>query len=402
MLFSSLLCCLGSLRPTPSFAAHWFFSPSLDLLEEYNSNVLFTDSERLHDFITRVRPRLQGNRETEDSRMLLEAVINGEKYAVHPGFDTIEGSANGSFTQLWSERMQTRIGALVAHDETLETELERAGLIEKRVTRYRSRLDLGASYALSERWSLGGSVGVQQNLYPDGGNPDLTQLSATLGPTWQWNERNTLGLTLGYAYASYDIAVIDRTMSATLNWERRLAETRVFRLEGGYRATALGREVFTVFPVLKPDGTIRFRRVKDVEHLTDSGFIFSIGLDQLWSERLKTTLSAGREHYNAAGGSAADRNYVRTATSFQVAEKTVLTGDLGYDLSTFAGSGGKEEHLLRAAPVLTHRLTEHTSLRLGASYEYSLEDRQPDAGSRSRVRVWAGITMDWPRLWSNR
>lgn len=389
------------MQPMPSLAAHWFISPSLELTEEYNSNVLFSDTDRLDDFITRVRPRLQGNRETEVSRMVFDTVINGEKYAINPDFDTIEGNASGSWTQLWSERFQTRLGGLFAHDETLETELERAGLIENRVTRIRAGANLGVSYALSERWSLGSSVGLQKNQYPDGGNPDLTQLYASLSPAWQWNERNTLGATLGYAYASYDAGIIDRTMSATLNWERRLAETRVFRLEGGYRYTALGREVFTFFPILKPDGTVRFRRVKDVEHITDSGFIFSVGVDQLWSERLKTTLAAGREHYNAADGSSADRNYMRTVTTFQLAEKTTLSGELGYDLSTFAGSGGKDEHLLRAAPVLAHRLTEHTSLRLGASYDYSVEDQQPDAINRNRVRVWAGITMDWPRLWSN-
>ncbi|MHC1743877.1 MAG: hypothetical protein AB9873_12705 [Syntrophobacteraceae bacterium] len=338
---------------------------------------------------------------TETSQTQFNAVLQGEKYWLNPAFDTIEGNIDGFWKQTWAERFQSQVGALFAHDETLETELDRAGLVENRVERYRAGINLGGSYLLSERWSLGGSAGVQNNIYPGGENPDLMSLFASLNPTWQWNERNTLGASFGYSYASYDDGIIDRTASATLNWERRLAETRKLRVEAGYRYTTLGREVFSFRPFLRPNGTIGFLRIKDGERQTDSGFIFSVALDQAWSDRFKTTFSAGREHYNAADGSSTDRNYIRTISSYDLTERASLRGELGYDLSSVIGGAEEDEHLLRVAPVLSYRLTEHTSLRFGGSYEYVLEDQTNDSISRSRAKVWVGLTFDWPRLWAS-
>ncbi len=386
---------------TPARSANWLITPDVDIAEEYNSNVLYSRKEKIDDFITSFRPRLRGERRSEVSRAGLDIVLSGEKYLMNPELDAIDADCQAALERKWSERLQTMFSAGFAHDQTLETELEAAGLASARSDRFRYSAGSSADYALSERWFVSGSFGFRFDHYPDDVNPDLQSLFASFGPGWKMNEKNTINGSIAVSQADYETETLDRTVSASLAWLRNLSETQSFQLSAGWRYSIIDIQQIIPRLFIRPDGTIGIRTVTIEEEATDSGLIFSLSLNKAWTDRLSTSLSSGREHYNRVDGSSVERNYIRTSTSFRLSERTTLSGDLGYDLSTAIGETDEETHYIRASNLLSYRLTPRATLRLGCSYEHSLEDEPTDSFNRSRFKSWLSFTYNWPDLWTS-
>jgi hypothetical protein len=393
--------CLASflLQGSPSRAAEWTVTPSISITEEYDSNVLFDRLNSFDDFVTRVTPRLQGRRDTETSRFGFNAALFGEKYVLNPELDTINGNAQGSWTRTWSPRFQTSLNALFARDQTLDTQLYETGVLTFRQDRYRYAADGAAVFALTERWSLGGSLAGQYNQYPDGPSPDLFVLQGTMTPIWQITEWDAGGIVLAFSRADYENHTLDQTVSGSLSWERKLSETNRLSLQAGYRYTMLDQEIPFSRLVLRPDGTPVIRIVTQDVSSTDGGFIFSARLDKDWTPRLTTSVSAGREHANTSETTSVDRNYLRTGTQFRFTERMSLRADLGYDYTTELGVEDEITHYFRGAPSLSYQLTPYVSLSVGCSYEYVVEDRRGDSLNRDRVRTWISLSNTWPKLW---
>jgi hypothetical protein len=390
------------LHGSPPRAADWTVTPSLSITGEYNDNLLFSRNNTLHDFITRVSPRFEGRRDAETSRMSFDVALDGEKYALNPDLDTIDGRARVSWLRQWTPRLQTSLNGLLARDQTLNTELEEIGVVSPREERNRVGGDAGAAYALTERWSLGGSLLARYDQYPDGRSPDLAVIQGTINPARQVTERDTAGLVLAASRADYENNTLDRTVSAGISWERKLSETDRFSIQAGYRYTSLDQDVPFLRLVRNPDGTARLGIGLRSEHFTDDGFTFSARLEREWTPRLRTSLAAGRDHTNTSSATSVDRNYVRTTTLFRLTERTTLRAELGYDYTTELGAVEENEHYFRGAPSVSWQVTPHWTLTAGGSYEYSREDnknRPADLQSRDRFRTWISLSTSWPRLW---
>jgi hypothetical protein len=387
------------LQESPSRAAEWTVTPSISITEEYDSNVLFDEADVIDDFITRVTPRVEGRRDTEASRFAFDAALFGEKYALNPELDTVNGNGQASWTRTWSPRFQTSLNTLFARDQTLDAQLDETGVLSFREDRYRYGADGTAIFSLAERWSLGASLAGRYNQYPDGRSPDLLVFQGALNPTWQVTERDTGGVVLAFSHADYENNTLDRTFSGSLSWERKLSETNGFSLTAGYRYTSLDQEVPFARLVLRPDGTPAIRVFTQDVSSTDGGFIFSARLDKDWTPRLRTSLSAGREHTNTSDTTSVDRNYLRTGTQFRLTERMSMRADLGYDYTTELGVEDEETHYFRGAPSLSYQLTPHVSLTVGCSYEYVVEDRRVDSFSRDRLKTWISLSSTWPKLW---
>ncbi|MCU0588412.1 MAG: hypothetical protein MUF52_09670 [Syntrophobacteraceae bacterium] len=379
--------------------AEWYLTPSITLSEEYNSNVLFSRSNKLDDFITRVSPALEGRRDTETSRMGLEMVLNGEKYVLNPELDSIDGSARASWAHSWTPRLETTLNTLVARDQTLDTELEETGVFAARRERNRLGADGAVGWALTERWSLGASFLARHDHYPDGGALDLTALTGGISPSWRITERDTGGLVLSLSRADYENSTLDRTASAGLSWERKLSEANRLSVQAGYRYTFLDQDVLAPILFQGPDGSPGIRVERRSESLTDQGLTFGVRLEKDWGPRTATSLSAGRDHASTADATSVDRTYVRATTRFRLTERTSLRADLGYDLSTELGGIERDTHYIRGAPSLSYQVTPHLSVTLGAAYEHAYEDRPVDSFSRNRLRTWISLSSSWPRLW---
>ena len=69
----------------PSWGADWAVSPRVQILEEHNDNVLFSrEGEELDDWVTHVRPRLEGTYNTERFRLSLDSGLTRTGSRIEP------------------------------------------------------------------------------------------------------------------------------------------------------------------------------------------------------------------------------------------------------------------------------------------------------------------------------
>jgi hypothetical protein len=333
--------------------------------------------------------------------MQFGVLLSGQKYMLNPDLDTIDVSCEGSWVQAWSPRWQTQLTATFAHDETLETELVESGILANRVERFRYGTGANAVYALSERWSLTGGLGARLNQYPGNQNPDLRLFHGSFGPEWKVHEKHTAGLVLGVSDADYENDTTDRTASASLFWKWNFAETGSLRVEGGYRSSQIDyiRLIQRIVP--NPDGTFSIVVDRKEETDTDAGFVFSAALSKSWSDRLSSSLSLGREHYNGTDATSYERSYIRSGLRFRLTERTSARAELGYDLTSQTGTTGQDDHYFRASPSIDYQLTERIRVSLGGAYEHVLEDQDAGSGGRDRFRTWVSFSTEWPRFWAS-
>ena len=386
--------CLSVLSGKVTRAADWSFTPGIEVSEEYNDNVLFTKRDTLEDFITRIKPNMQFLGKTEQTQLQLDSTVISETYYEYGHLDTINTDNKASLDRRWNSKFLTTLTGTFKKDETLETELERAGQWGVREDRYRYGFDLSGTYALSDILSLTVGGGGTFSYYPDGPYPDLDLWQINVNPVWAINLRDSTGLFINYYDADYeDISSTStsiRTIASSLYWRRDLSDTTYFVLGAGYRCTWTRVDPDTGFFVLEP--------VKEGQTEEDDGFIFNFELNNDWTERFSTVVSAGREHYNSVDARGINRNYIRTTLKYRLSETVSGNCQFGYDTTTEDGPAGEDTDYVRVAPYLSWRFTRNLSLKFGGSYEYSQEETKHDDYNRDRFKGWVSISFKYPRL----
>lgn len=391
--------CLSVLSGKVTRAADWSFTPGIEVSEEYNDNVLFTKRDTLEDFITRIKPNMQFLGKTEQTQLQLDSTVIGETYYEYGHLDTINTDNKASLDRRWNPKFLTTLTGTFKKDETLETELERAGQWGVREDRYRYGFDLSGTYALSDILSLTVGGGGTFSYYPDGPYPDLDLWQINVNPAWAINLRDSTGLFINYYDADYEDASSVRTFAGSLYWRRDLSDTTYFVLGTGYRYTWTRYGVQNIRLSIDPDTGFFVLELVEVRQTgEDDGFIFNFELNNDWTERFSTVVSAGREHYNAVDARGINRNYIRTTLKYRLSETVSGNCQFGYDTTTEDGPAGEDTDYVRVAPYLSWRFTRNLSLRFGGSYEYSQEETGSDNYDRNRFKGWIIVSYKYPRL----
>jgi len=394
--------CLTALSGKASRAADWSFTPGIEVSEEYNDNVLFEESVILEDFVTRIKPKMQILGKTEQTQLQLDSTVIGEKYYEYGHLDTINTDNKASLDRRWSPKFLTVLTGTFRKDEILETELERAGLAGVRKDRYRYGFDLSGTYILSDVLSLTMDGGGTFSYYPDGPYPDLDLWQISVNPVWAINLRDSTGLFINYYDADYEDVSTIRTFAGSLYWRRDLGDTAYFVLGAGYRYTWTRYGVQDIWLSIDPDtGSFVLEPAEERQTREDDGFIFNFELNNDWTDRFSTVVSAGREHYDAIDARGINRNYIRTTLKYRLSETVSGNCQLGYDTTTEDGPAGEDTDYVRVAPYLSWRLTRNLSLRFGGSYEYSQYKTDYSDYNMDRFKGWVSISFNYPRLLAN-
>ena len=202
-------------------AADWFVTPQLTVVEEYNSNVLYSQTVKLSDFITYVRPRVTGAYETERFSVSGNAGIGIEKFIDNTDLDTINQNYNLGASYAVLETLRFDASGYFRRDTTLETELVEEGFLATRQDRRSYGGNFGFQYTYSERLSFAGGYtrsyvefpGSQDNLVDYKGNYFY------LSPQYVLSPKITLLMDLSYSMTKYDpetgqtFDIIDRQIS---------------------------------------------------------------------------------------------------------------------------------------------------------------------------------------------
>lgn len=396
-LILSLLC-LSVLSGKVTRAADWSLSPGIEVSEEYNDNVLFRKKDTLEDFITRIKPKIRLLGGTEQTQLRLDSTVIGEKYCRYEDLDTINTDNRMALDRWWSPKFLTTLTGTFSKDDILETELERAGQVGVREDRYRYGMDLSGTYTVSDVLSLTLGGGGTFSHYPDGIYPDMDLWQVSMNPMWAINNRDSAGLFLNYYDADYEDSATIRTCTGSLYWRRDLSDTTYFVLGAGYRYTWSSYDVQNIMLSIDPDtGFPVFVPVKKEQTGEDGGFIFNFELNNDWTDRFSTVVSAGREHYDTVDARSSNRNYIRTTFSYRLSETVSGNCLFGYDTTTYDGPADQDTDYFRVSPFLSWRFARNFSLRFGGSYEYG----QYSDYNTDRFKAWIMVSCEYPRFLAN-
>ncbi len=393
--------------PVKSMAADRTITTSIEVTQEYNDNIFF-DKEKKSDFIIRIKPKVRVSNDTERTQMRFDAALNGEKYLKNPGLDTVQADTQFSVSRAWSPRLSTALRGYFRRDETLETELELAGVPSLRQERLQYGTDLSGTYAITEKWSVKATAATGLTNYPEGLLPDVKYMEGQLDQSWQLTPRTAVGVLGKYSVADYEDApksasvedASNKTLLGNVYWRHQHTENTSLEASVGYRFTWIDRmRTYTRF-VITPVGIFPVL-FTEPQSSTDAGLIFGLSAKTKWSERVSASLSAGREQYNAADATSVERNFIRSALQYQFTDRTWLDFGQGYDYTVEDSPSDQVNHYVRSSLALNYKLTETIAAQIGGSYEFIMTDNNGSDYDRNRFRTWISLSTEWPRLFSN-
>jgi hypothetical protein len=388
---------MHSLGGTMAAAADWSFSPWISLSQMYDSNIRFTDKDQQSDFIATLKPVFSLTGDTELTHFRLDSITTGQIYYDNSNLDALFTDTKASVSKEWTSRLSSNFSARFVRDSTLETQLEEAGLRATRTERDLYDIGAGGKYAVSELLDIEVSGNIGQTFYPDGTFPDAFDWSASATPIWKVTERDKIGLSSSYAFKDYQDSSTIKTLSEVIYWERLFNETTTLRLGGGYRHTEVDFFTFE-FRIVPPN---RLAIVKVPQVSTDSGLLVLADLKKDWSDRLSTTLSAGRDEYNTADVKSFQRNFARLATRYLLSELTTVKCDVRVDFNTELNPGNEETNYVAVTPSIERKITKDLSVSLTGSYERQVTDNVGPETTAERYRGWLSLNYQLPRLWAS-
>ena len=379
-------------------SADWAFSPSISLTQKYDSNLQFTSQNAESDFYTILKPVFTLTGETETTKFKMDTTVRGEKYFKHDELDDILYDTRSTLSHAFSERFNTELTAAFVRDTTLETQLEQAGLATIRAERYLFDSGLKETYALSDRFSLSATEGIQSAIYPSGIHPDSNTWQVGIGPSYLLSPKDTLTFSSTYASADFEDTSTINTFQEVAEWKRALSETTSLRLGAGWRFTSTTFQVLSL--AVTPQGNLAL--VKSDLKTDDNAPVFYGVLEKAWSERFSTTLSAGKEQYNSADAVTYDRTYAGLGLKYSLSDLTKLAFDTRYDHNEESGGANEVTDYIRFLPSIERKLSERFVVRLAGLYEHEDQKISAREFSIERFSTWVELTYLWPRFMSSK
>jgi len=409
-LLALLAAFLVDMVQEPALAADWAVTPGIELKAEYNDNVLFIrDKYAIDDFILRAIPSIHIEANTEKLHFSLHSDLTGEDYVDHSELDALNSSNKAQLIYMWSEKFQTTIDGHFIKDETLEDELETAGLRAWREKRYRYGGDISGQYAISDILSVTMGGGPEFVRYPEDMEylsrsryPDLDSWHLFFDPSLAIDDRDSIGLYINYNYADYEDSSNIKTLSGHLYFRRDLSETAYFILGCGYRYTWTKYNTYKVRLSWDPGtGLPYYALEKDRESSGDGNLIFNAELNNDWTERFSTKASAARIQYNSTDARSVDLTYTRLNLRYKITETLSSNLRLSYDHTNEDGPYSTDTDSVQVAPYLKWSLTPDLALKFGGSYRYSKEDGWYDDYNIERFTGWISLSYSYPRFLAN-
>ena len=388
------------LRAKDACSTDWAFSPSFSASETYDSNINFQFHDKQSDFITSIKPKLLLTGQSDKDRFSLDSTVNGMIYARNSQLDRVETFNNAAWIRQWSERFSTDLGANFTKTTALESQLQEAGLRATLANQYLYNLRAKGTYALTElvSLSLGGNAG--QTWYPEKQFPNSNSAMGNLTLAWKRSDFDTIGLDWLYSYKHYLDTTTDNVQffRPGLYWQHIFSETTSLVVGAGYRFTAISyyQYVFELDP--------QVRIVKKWFTKTSNTYDFWATLKKNWSERLSTSLTAGRDQYSDVSAQTFDHMYVGTQIQYGLSELTTVNCGLRYDYNAEILRGNQRWNYVSLSPSIDRKLTGDLTLRLAGSYQYQLQDYPMANFSQSADRyvAWVGIVWQLPMLWASK
>ena len=363
----------------PSWGSNWAISPHIAIVEEYNDNILYSgEGEELDDWVTYLKPRVQGTYSTEKVRLSLDSGLGIQKYRDNDALDTTDHDHRMALSCLVSKTLSLQAGAYFREDTTLETELTEEGLlVRNREDRRRFGGDLGFIYLFSNRISLSGNWTETYTEYPEDPEDfdDFRSYTLHLAPQYVLGPKTRLFLRMAYTKTEYDRRLNPSISNFNIRPSFRHDFAEHYYISGGAGYSYTERET-------------------DAGDEHSDNFVFDLAFHRDW-QKVSMELVARRDQYSSIDARSVERDRLTLTGTYRLGARfrTSVAASFGRNHVEV----GNDSDYYTATPALTYDLTPNIQLR--ANVDYS-EYRYEDASTSDRDRFTARLLLDlnWPGL----
>ena len=367
---------------SPSWGSDWAVSPRIEIMEEYNDNILFSlEGQELDDWVTYVRPGVEGKYNTEKLRLSLDSSLEIEKYIDYDEYDTTDHNHKIALSSALSKNLGLKAGGYFREDTTQESELAEEGLLVGREDRRKFGGNLGFTYVFSTRFSLSGGWTRRHTEYPD--DPwyyyDRRGDTLDLAPQYVLSPKTKLFLQMAYTKTEYDTQLNDYITNYIVkpSFRHDFAENYYVSGGAGYRYTEHETVIW--------------------DEDTD-GFVFDLSFHRNW-KKASMTLLAGRDQYSSIDRRSVERDRFTLRGTYRLGAR--LRTSVAATFRRNRVERGEDYDYYTISPSVSYVLTPTIILEGYAVYS---EYGYVDDSDWDRERFRAGLTLNfmWPRLLSGK
>ncbi|MEW6265602.1 MAG: outer membrane beta-barrel protein [Thermodesulfobacteriota bacterium] len=372
-------------------------TPSVQVKEEYNDNINFSENNRKDDFITTLSPAVAFDYSTELFRLELSAGYNVTRYASESTKDKdLERYSFQSQYQM-TERFRFNLGGAYSKDTTLEAELERAGIVYETRERKLYRATGGFNYVTSERSNLDVSYTRGRTEYESPGRADVDTEQATGSFNFMLlNQRDTISLQPFYS-SSRSESLRTQIYGLSAGWSHYFNENWSMSASAGLRrwerqtsSRARGVRVPPYYWIMVAD---------EDERKSEWGGVVNLALTRL-GEKHRATLRYSRDYDYGAYGEMILTDKCLFDVNWDVWERLSAGFAGGVTLtSTESRNNQVDRTYYSLGPSLSYSLTENITVRLNYYYGKYHETVAGSDHERYRHLVSAMFNFNFPVEW---
>jgi hypothetical protein len=352
------------------------WTPLLNLSAVKDDNILFSQTDAIDDYVYEIEPGIKYEYDQEVTEFSANGRVRVRKYQDNDDLDD-------EIYRLWlngntdiTERFHLQGKYDFISDTTLDSELEEIGRIFLREDRISHNASLAPSFNLNERMSIGLSANYRDVSYDTDEFVDYTSWNLGLPIRWRLATRvDSVYINPGYNYRESDSNTSD-TYKIAIGWDHSATERLSVNSLVGVRYTELEKS-----------GTSEM-----IENWNGLGSIV-VAYD---FERGRLTFDIEHDLRNSANGDQVNVSRAIIGLRFNLTERMALNLNGGYYYTQNEDTDeDSESEFMRAGSELSYKITIDHEVFI--SYRYSQDDQKDsDEPSAERNRVWAGIRLNFP------
>lgn len=384
-------------------AAEVSLEPSVGITGEYNDNIDFSRLYEEDDFLTRIRPSLSADYNTDLLSLRGSGAVTVIRYldATRRNTEYYDFGLDGTYDVTERVRAEARFSYI--KDETLESELEETGIVTFPEDRTRYSGGGGVVYRITEREDIGLRFDYTQTDYDSTTRVDYDTSGLFLTYNRMLaNMKDVFTVKTGYSVYDSDASQVDN-YSLYLGYAHPFSETLHLSCFLGARYTST--DYFFVKQDLVFDSTLLpgypFRTVFRRVDATDSG----------WGGLADISLKKTGEDYSGTIGYNQDLSYSsqgdpinRYKLYFDGRKDITSRLSLGFAAAAYISESEGEfsqedSRHLDLVTSLRYKLTETYSLSAAYNYSYHKDKTVAENQGYDRNRVWLNLLCRFPKKW---
>jgi hypothetical protein len=351
---------------------------------EYNDNYFFLPVDTQAAFTASVTPFFTATRRTETSEVTaLVAVGANDVWGVSPSVDPYLSGRLELTGSLRDARSTWSGNASFVRSANLQNEPGQTGGAPLVLAFSNALLATGAySYALTERWSVGPTLGAYSNRYEAIENG--VQLSNNHGyfvvanGGYAYSDRTQINLTAGYMNDVSDLSS-SNSLTATVSIAHQYSE----RLTVSASLGAFWSDT-------------EIKSLAEDNHRRDSGGLYGGSISYAISDRMQLGVSLTEGLTPSASGTLTQTDVASASLTHRFSDR--LTGRLGASYTrtvipvTLSSSVTNDEYVAEIG--LSYLLAERW--KLDAGYRYTSANYEQTAGVPRSNLIFVSIAFNWP------